>query len=188
MTMTRLKALLLITCAVALASCQSNSNVRSDTAPGVNFADFHTWGFYSPLNTDASGVSSITTQHLKNSVTREMNRAGFTYSEQNPDLLVNFGVSTRNRTTTAPSTNVGVGYHRRSSSGMGMGMSMNTNNVNTRTVTDGALTIDIVDRARNEQVWTGSTSGELPRNSSSNAGVIDSAVTSIFRQFPAPRR
>ena len=186
--MTRLKALLLITCAVALASCQSNSNVRSDTAPGVNFADFHTWGFYSPLNTDASGVSSITTQHLKTSVTREMNRAGFTYSTQDPDLQVNFGVSTRNRTEVTPSSNVGVSYHRRSMSGMGMGMSMNTNNVNTRTVTDGALTIDIVDRARNDQVWTGSTSGQLPRNSSSNAGVIDNAVTSIFRQFPAPRR
>lgn len=185
--MTRFKALFLVACTLALAACASGPNVRSDAAPGVNFADFKTWGFYSPLNTDASGVSTITTQHLRTSVTREMNAAGFTYSDNNPDLLVNFGVATRNRTTQGPSANVGVGYHRRTSSGMGMGMSMQTNNTNTRTVTDGTLVIDIVDRERNEQVWTGSIAGELPRSGAS-AEVIDRAVTQIFRQFPAPRR
>jgi hypothetical protein len=186
--MTRLKLLLLATCSLALVACASGPNVRTDMAPGVNMADFKTWGFYSPLATDRGGHSSLTTQNLRTSVTREMNQAGFTYSDNNPDLLVNFGVATRNRTTTGPSANVGVGYHTRTSSGMGMGMSMSTNNVNTRTVTDGTLTIDMIDRARNEQVWTGSVSGELPRNAStSSPDLIDRAVVAIFRQFPAPR-
>lgn len=186
--MTRLKTLLLATCALALAACASNANrVRSDTAPGVDFTQFNTWGFLTPSTAEQRGISQITVSHIQVAVRREMERRGLTYTADNPDLLVNFNVTTRQTTTSAPQANVGVSYRRGSWGGSNMGIGVQTGTSGTRQIREGTLMIDVVDRAQNQLVWTGSVEGQIPANQST-AAVVDDAVRQVFNRFPIQPR
>ena len=186
--MTRFKAILLIGCALALAGCASNANrVRSDAAPGVDFTQFNTWGFLSPTTAEQRGVSQLTVQHIQASVRREMERRGLTYTATNPDLLVNFNVTTRNVTTSAPQANVGMSYGRGSWGGSSMGIGVSTGTSGTRQVREGTLQVDVVDRAQNQMIWTASVEGQIPSNQAT-ATVVDSAVSQAFSRFPVQPR
>lgn len=182
--MTRLKALLLVACTLALAGCASSSNrVRSDTAPGVDFTQFKTWGFLAPSTAEQRGISQITVQHIQTSVRREMERRGLVYSATDPDLLVNFNVTTRNTTTSAPQANVGLSYGRGSWGGSSMGIGVSTGTSGTRQIREGTLQVDVVDRAQNQMIWTASVEGQIPANQATSA-VVDTAVSQAFSRFP----
>lgn len=175
-----------LTMALVLAACASGPNTRSDLRPGTNLASFSTYGYFSPLSTDAVGYSTLTTAHIKNAVDREMQRHGFRYSETNPDLLVNFMVTTRQTIQSSPSS-ASMTYTGWGPRGTHMGMTAGTPNV--RTVDEGTLTVDLVERASNQLVWRGAAYGRIPSNASSNpGGVIDSSVSAIFAQLPMTAR
>ena len=72
----------------------------------------NTWGSSPPSTAEQRGVTQLTVQHIQTSVRREMERRGLTYTASNPDLLVNFNVTTRNVTASAPRANVGMSYGR----------------------------------------------------------------------------
>lgn len=181
-----LRSIPLLAFALLLAACASGPNTRSDLRPGTNLASFSTYGYFSPLSTDAVGYSTLTTAHIKNAVDREMRRHGFTYSETNPDLLVNFQVTTRQTIQSSPSS-ASMTYTGWGPRGTHMGMTAGTPNV--RTVDEGTLTIDLVERVPNQLVWRGAAYGRIPSNASSNpGGVIDNAVRAIFEQLPMNAR
>jgi hypothetical protein len=186
--MTRLKALFLVACALVLAGCASSGpNVRSDFAPGVDFSQFKTWGFITPSTAQQRGVSQLTVQHVQASVRTQMERRGLVYTSENPDLLVNFDVATRTKTQSAPRANVGVSYGRGSWGGSSMGIGVQTGTSGQRQVREGTLMIDVVDRAQNQAVWSGSVQGQISNNQPT-ATVVDNAVSQVFTRFPiAPR-
>lgn len=172
----------------ALAACQSQApTIRSDAAPGVDLAAFRTFDFLVPLSTDRNGYSTLTTAQLKEAVKREMLLHGFTQAAQSPDILVNFTVSTRESVSSGSSPRVGVSYGGWSGGGLGMGIGISTGG-GARQHTVGTLTVDLVDRAANRLVWTGSAVGRLPQDAASRPqAIIDAAVQAIFAQYPARR-
>lgn len=180
------RSLVIFAFTLVLAACASGPNTRSDLRLGTNLASFSTYGYFSPLSTDAVGYSTLTTAHIKNAVDREMQRHGFRYSETDPDLLVNFQVTTRQTLVSSPSS-ASMTYTGWGPRGAHMGMTAGTPNV--RTVDEGTLTIDLVERVPNQLVWRGAAYGRLPGNVSSNpGGVIDNAVSAIFAQLPMTAR
>jgi hypothetical protein len=176
----------------ALAACQTAPappTVRSDAAPGTDFATYRTWGFHQPLSADKNGYSTITTERIKVAVEREMLRRGFTASTT-PDLYVNFDVTTREAVQASNSPSMGIsfgGFSYGGSGGGGVGVGTSTGGTSVKTVTEGTLAIDVVDRERNKLVWGGSVEGTLTKEALQDPEkTIDAAVQAVFREFPRP--
>ena len=79
----------LAACAV-LAACATGPRVRTDYDPTANFAQYKTWGWYSPIAMEQAGYSSWISERIKADVQREMEARGYRYDAAAPDLKVNF--------------------------------------------------------------------------------------------------
>jgi hypothetical protein len=173
----------------ALAACESAPEIRSQTAPGANVAAYRTYGYVDKLGTDPAGYTTLNTRFIKEAVDREMQARGYVLAAS-PDLLVNFNVASKDKvegTSTGPRTSVAVGYGgwggwRR---GYGYGVGVGIGDTDIRTVTEGTLTIDVVDAARKELLWTGSAVGRLTKAIQADPKpTIDKAVSLIFQKYP----
>lgn len=175
---------LLVLGSLMLHGCASGPSIVANSDPSADWTSFRTFGFFQPLGTDRGTVRSIMSTQLIESATREMQSAGFTRSDSNPDLLINFVVSTRETLQTRPSTSASMHHSRgRYSTWNGWSASMSTTEVVQRT--EGTLAVDIVDRARNQLVWEGAATGRVTNNTRQNQDqVLDEAIADIFTQFP----
>ena len=170
--------------AVSLAGCSTGPTIVTNSDPSVDWSQYRTFGFFSPLGTDRGTVRSLTSNQLIESTTREMEKAGFTLADSQPDLLINFVLSTRETLQTRPSSSASMHHSRgRYSTWSGWSMSASTTEVVQRT--EGTLGIDIVDRARNQLVWEGAATKRITDSTRQNqAEVLDAAIADVFAQFP----
>lgn len=176
-----------ISCAVWLAACATGPKLRSDKAPDANLSTYQTFGFMDSLATDRAGYTSLVTQHLKAAVTAEMTARGYRYSEQSPQLLINFNSNIEQRadirtTTTAAVPHYGYYYYRR---GYYSPMPYYQKEVETVRYKVGTVNVDVVDAAKKQLIWEGIAEGVLnqkdvqqPRESMSRV------VSQIFTQYP----
>ena len=170
--------------AISFAGCSSGPRIITNSDPGVDWTQYRTFGFFEPLGTDRNTVRSIMSSQLIESATREMEAAGFSLSQSNPDLLINFVVTTRETLQTRPSSSASFHHSRgRYRTWSGWSASMSTTEVVQRT--EGTLGVDIVDRARNQLVWEGAATKRVSDSTRRNQDqVLDEAITDIFAQFP----
>lgn len=182
----RLAAALTLVTALLAAGCATTGNApktRIDYDKAADFSVYRTYGFPKETGTDRGGYSTLVTSYLKNSVGTAMEARGYKYSEDHPDLLVNFFSNTRERTETRPSAGLGYGYYgyRR---GLYNAWPMYDDD---RTVTYkvGTLNIDIVDAEKKQLVWEGVAEGRVSDEEMANPKVtINAVVTELMRQYP----
>jgi hypothetical protein len=169
-----------------LAACQTRPEVRSQSAPNLDLARYTTYGFMEKPSTDTAGYTTLTTRYLEEAVSREMASRGYTRSEK-PDLLVNFHVATKDKIESrGPSFGVGYGgwggWRRGYGYNVGIGGYDDIHNY-----TEGSLTIDVVDRERNELIWSGTAVGRLTKKAQEKPQpAIEEAVDLIFAKYPRP--
>lgn len=167
-----------------LASCSSQPAVFSNADPAADFSRYKTFAFFEQLATDKkSGYESLESNFLKVAVTREMGKLGYRYGE-NPDLLVNFYINTKEKlyTRTTPSV---VGYYgfRDEYYGAWGGYAYETQ---IDQYTEGTLNIDLVDAETKKLVWEGAVVGRVTQKSLQNLEeAINAAVAIVFEQFPS---
>jgi hypothetical protein len=184
----RLRVLAPAAAAVLLvAGCAAGPRIRSQSAPNADVTRYQTYGFFEKLGTDTSTYASVLSLNLKEATSREMERRGYRRVDQGADLLVNFDVTTKDRIEsrgTAGPVGLGLGLgwgDWRYGYGWGLGI----RDTMIQTVTDGTLTVDVVDRAKNEIVWSGSAASQVTsRTLDDPKGAIDAAVPKIFERFP----
>jgi hypothetical protein len=168
---------------LALAACETLPVIRTEIAPGTNLSAYHSYDYFEKPSTDRRGYTTITTRSVEAAIDREMTARGYVRGP-NPDLKINFNIAKRDKLTTYPGPGYGVGFggwrH-----GYGWGLGFN-NSADVETITEGTLTVDLVDRVKNELVWSGSAVRTLdakvldqPRKA------IDQAINLIFAKFPA---
>lgn len=176
--------LLLAGLTLLLAACSSGPRITANSDPAADWTQYQTFGFFEPLTTDRGSVRSLTSTQLIASATREMEARGLRRVDSNPDLLINFMLSTRETLQTRPSTSASASWGRsRYSTWRGYSVGMSTNEVVQRT--EGSLGIDVVDRARNQLVWEAVATKTVTNSTRNNQQqVLDSAVTDMFQQFP----
>ena len=178
----RLSILVPLALTIGLAACQSGPQVRTQSAPAVDVLKYQTFGFVDHPDTDRSGYTTITTGYLKEAVSREMLARGYTQSAR-PDLVVNFIVGSKDKAESAPGPAVGVGYGRWGYRGFGWGLGYGGRDV--RTITEGSLTIDVVDHGQSALIWSGTAAGRLTKQTLNNPQpAIDAAVAAIFAKYP----
>jgi hypothetical protein len=181
-----LRALILAgTAALALGACATTSGptVRVDADPTANMASYGTYSFFEPFGTDRSGAATPLGNTVKQALRREMDVRGLRYVESGGDLMVNAGVKSSDKTdvSTMPTMDPYFGY-RGGRYNPWVGYSQETI---VRQYTEGTLTIDLVDRARKQLVWSGAAFGRVTDKVRNNPqGAVDTAVREIFARYP----
>lgn len=175
------RALALASCLAILTACASKPIVRTQSAPALDLQKYRSFGFVEHPDTDKAGYTTLTTQFLKDAVTREMLARGYAQSAQ-PDLLVNFTTGSKDKVEGDSWPDVGLSWGHWSR-GWGWGGMWGGRDI--RTVTEGSLTIDVVDERQKELLWSGTAKGRVTSRDEDNPQTaLDKAVSAIFTQYP----
>lgn len=181
------KLLTLSALALLAAGCATTRAPQSriDYDRQADFSVYRTYGFPKETGTDRGGYSTLVTSYFKNSISTAMEARGYKYSEEKPDLLVNFFMNTRDRTETSnhPKMSMGYGYY---------GYRYGLYNAwpmydEDRTVTYqiGTINVDIVDAEKKQLVWEGVSEGRVTEEQMANPRVtVNAVVTELLRQYP----
>lgn len=176
-----LHLLLTVIAAALLAGCATGPRIFANEDPAAEFNRYRTYDFASPLGTDRAEYSSLLTEYLRQATARELEARGYTRA-RNPDLLINFYVNTRERIRSTSTMAPGYGYYgyRRGYYGVWGGYETTVTQY-----TEGTLTIDVVDRARNQLVWEGTAVGRTREEDRENLkGAVDEVVALVFMEYP----
>lgn len=168
-----------------LAGCASGPRIITNADPVTDLGAFQTFDFMQPLSTDRDGVRTLLSTHLIEATTRELESAGMRRDTENPQLLVNFFVSTREtiETRTVPMS-ASMSYRRGRYSPWG-GYSISASTVEVVQRTEGTINVDLVDVSRNQLVWEGAAIGRVTdRSRRELEQTVSSAIADIFARFP----
>ena len=175
---------LLVMLTLLLSACVAiGPTIHSNATPQVNLNQYKSFGFFDKLDTDQR-YESLLSQYLKASTKEEMLRRGFKFTQDSPDLLINFrqDVVDKQALKQFPVTHQG-GYY--SSGGRLYYDTWVGFEPYLEKYQQGILTIDIVDRQQNKMIWQGAAVEEV---SQEKLATLDSAipkiVNAIFEQFP----
>jgi hypothetical protein len=183
----RVAAAFALTAALFAAGCATTSGpkTRIDYDKAADFSVYRTYGFPKETGTDRGGYSTLVTSYLKSAMSSQMEARGYKYSEDHPDLLVNFYMNTRERTEIRPDARASVGYgYYGYRYGLYNAWPMYDED---RTVTYkvGTLNLDIVDAEKKQLVWEGVAEGRVNEDELQNPKVaINGVVTELMRQYP----
>lgn len=170
--------------AALVAGCASGPSIYVNADPAANFAGYRTYNFMNPLGTDRPGYSSVLSEYLRTAASRELEARGYTKSD-NPDLLVNFNVQTKEKiqSSTMPAGPAYGGYYGYRSGYYGVWGGYETT---VTQYTEGTLTVDVVDAARKQLAWDGTAVGRVREEARKNLQpAIDKVMTQIFAKFPS---
>ncbi|HEX8426613.1 DUF4136 domain-containing protein [Hymenobacter sp.] len=169
---------------LAFTAC-SPVRVKSTTqTPGVNFTTYKTYNFMDVTARNEAAFQGPTTsiEALKSAVSRELERRGYQRSDS-PDLLVNIGVVTQEKTQTRQTTiydaplYIGQRRYRWQSQEVPVG-----------TYAEGTATVDVVDAARNERIWQGVAASTLSKDPEKLTSRINEGITEMFEKYPVTPR
>jgi hypothetical protein len=163
-----------------LGGCASSGpTVVSNTAPGVKFKSFESYNFIQPLGTDRRDARTPMSSMLMNSTMREMAERGLRRSDESPDLLVDFIVTTEERLDvrqTPNSTTMHRSHWNRSFS------TWPTYQTTVRQYTQGTLIIDLIDMRANAVIAEGIAEGRI-RSSEFSQSQADELVRAIVKDI-----
>jgi hypothetical protein len=171
-----------------LAACASTlaPTIRVNSAPDASFSAYGSFGFPAQTGTDRGGYSTIVTSYFKSAVREQMERRGYRYVDENPDLLVNFFANVRERTEVRTSPAFGRGYYGYRHGLYGAWpLYEYDRDVDTVTYPIGTANIDIVDAKRKQLIWEGIAEGRI-RDADMNQPqqAINTVVAQLFERFP----
>lgn len=171
--------------AVALmCACATGPDIHRDINPAAEFANYKTFGYFSPLATDRAGYESVLTTRLKDATRRAMEAKGYVYSESNPDLLLNFFANVQEKQELRATPAMGYYGYRRGFYG-GYGATM----VETVTYREGTLSLDLIEARRKLLVWQATAEGSVSSEARNNPGAaIDAVVAELMAPLPSAGR
>jgi len=174
--------------AVLLASCASKPTIESDYDHTMDFSQYKTYGFFSPMGIENPNYSSIFGSIFRDAISREMESRGYTMSD-NPDLMINVSGRLQDKTkvTTTSDPYMSGGYYgyRRGAYGTWGGYGYGTT-THVSNYTEGTINVDMVDRAQKRMVWEGVAVGRVneKRSNDETREAINSGITEMFAGYP----
>lgn len=168
------KILILGLVLTTLAGCQA-VRVNQDYAVGTDFSKYKTFAYFKQ-GIDQADVSELDKKRILRALDTEMQRRGFTKSE-NPDVVVSFFTDAQERVDVF--NNMGWGWGGWGWGGFGWGYG---NNVST--TTEGVLYIDFIDAKSKELIWQGIGRAALKSTPEAKIERTNEMVQEILSQFP----
>jgi len=172
-----------------LTSCASGPQIQSDFDPTVDFSQYKTFMFFSPMSVEGQNYSTLYGRQFRVSIAREMLARGYVEAE-NADLGINVSARLQEKTKVTQSTDpmMHAGYygyrHGFYDPWMSYGFGTSTN---VSQYTQGTVNVDIVDLAQKRMVWEGVGIGRVKegRSNSEIRAAIDTGVTTMFEGYPS---
>lgn len=186
-----LKYVALLSFLLTVAGCASGPTYRSDYDRAADFGSYRTYGYVDELGTDKAGYSSLVTGHFRDAVDREMQALGYTYTENDPDLLVNFAANVHEvvdvRSRPGPTVGMGVGYggYYGYRTGFYGTWPMYETEVETVRYKEGTANVDVIDADERRLIWEGVAEGRLSEEAMQNPReAISRTIAGIFERYP----
>ena len=182
-----LKSVLLIVVIGLLTACTSGPNIRSDYDRSVDFSQYKTYGYYSPMGIENPNYSSLLGQMFRDAIDVQMKQRGYVQSN-NPDVLFNVSArmedKTRVTTTQSPAMYGGGYYGYRGGlydpwGGYGYGTSTHVSQY-----TEGTVNIDMVDPRLKRMLWEGVAIGRVNDKNDNLREDIMTGVAEMFEGYP----
>ena len=183
--MLRKWTLILVAAALSAGCATQAPKTRIDYDKSGDFSVYRTYGFPKETGTDRGGYSTLITSYFKNAVSTAMEARGYKYTEERPDLLVNFFMNVRERTElrSEPRYAAGFGYY-----GYRYGLyTAWPYYEQDRSVTYrvGTINVDIVDAGKKQLVWEGVAEGRVTDEMMDNPKLtVNAVVSDLMRQYP----
>jgi hypothetical protein len=160
---------------LVLSGCATQSSAvrvdkAADTDPACGTFDWR------PASADAA---SLTDQRVRAAALKKLEEKGYTLSTEKPDCQIAYVLSTQDLAKPKPRVGVGVGGGSGGARG-GIGVSVP---IGSHKQQIGTFTLDVVDVAKNAQVWSGSMDVDLQEQQISDEEA-DQAVSVILGKFP----
>jgi hypothetical protein len=158
-----------------LAGCvSSGSRVRVDQVEG-ELPKCRTFAWHA-IEGD---VTSLTDQRVRTAVMNQLEAKGYQESPDKPDCRIAYHLTTREIPRARPGVGVGVGGGSRGVGG-GIGISLP---IGQRAGFTGTFTLDVIDAAKNTQVWTGSIDADL-READISDSEAQQLAEQVLGEFP----
>ncbi len=170
-----------------LAGCSSGPNIISDYDHDAPFETYNTYNFMEGAGPDSSNYQSFFSQYMITAITIEMEKRGYTKSDD-PDLLLNFNAvlqdKTKITTTSAPPPMGGYYGYRGGYYGAWGGYGYGTE-TRVSEYTEGTFNIDIVDAKQKQLIWEAVGVGRVTQKKLENLeqGVME-GVPNFFALYP----
>ena len=162
------------TAILVLSGCATQSSaVRVDKADTELACRTFDWR---PASADAA---SLTDQRVRAAALKQLEDKGYTLSTEKPDCQIAYGLSTQDLAKPKPRVGVGVGGGSGGARG-GIGVSVP---IGSHKQQVGTFTLDVVDVAKNAQVWSGTMDVDIQAQQISDEEA-DEAVRAILEKFP----
>lgn len=176
------QALILVACAMILGACSTGPKIFVNNVPNENIEGFKTYNFDSRLGTDEKdGVRSAISQFLMNATSRELEQRGYVRSE-NPDMLVNFDLRTKEKIQ-ARSSSYGGRYGYRGYGGYG------GYDTTVTQYTQGTLSVALIDNTVEGDdkplAWEGIAEGRMSDKARANLEeAVNTVIGDLFARYP----
>jgi hypothetical protein len=152
----------------------SNSRVRVDQVEG-ELPNCRTFAWHS-IEGD---VTSLSDGRVRAAVMQQLEAKGYQESPDKPDCRIAYHLTTREIPQAKPGVGVGVGGGSRGVGG-GIGISLP---IGQRGGFAGTFTLDVIDAAKNAQVWTGSVDANL-REAEISESEAQQLAEVVLGEFP----
>jgi hypothetical protein len=156
------------------AASAPRSNVRVDQAEsGPPTCQTFDW---LPASKDAV---SLTEQRVRAAAIEQLQAKGYAHSTEKPDCRITYVLDMRERPKPKPNVGVGAGG---GSGGIGGGIGVSLP-IGRKSEQVGTFTLDVIDAAKNAQVWSGSFEASFDATEL-NEDEARSAVKKVLARFP----
>jgi len=172
----------LLALAAILSGCASGPTVIVNADPSADLMSLRTFDFMKPLSTDRGNIQTLLSTQLIAATTDELVKRGWQHQQNNPDVVINFLLETHEQIRSR-NTGASVSTMHRSGRYGGWGATMSTPTI--EQTTQGALSIDMIDPARNQMIWEGTATNRVTdRMRENQEESVREFVTAILADFP----
>lgn len=169
-------SILPIALAGGLAACATPTDrVRVDQAEG-GLPHCRTFAWHAA----PGDVTSLTDQRVKSAVMAKLKDKGYQEVADKPDCRIAYHLTTREIPKSKPGVGVGVGG---GSGGIGGGIGVSLP-IGRKSGFTGTFTLDVIDNAKNAQVWSGSLDAQLAAADISEGEAQDLAAE-VLSAYPS---
>ena len=181
------RVFLVLTTFALMTACASSTKIHSDYDHSVDFSQYKTYGYYSPMGIENPNYSSLLGQMFRDAIDTQMKQRGYVKSS-NPDVLFNVSARLEDKTrvtTTSDPMMYGGGYYGYRGGmydpwgGYGYGTSTHVSQY-----TQGTVNIDMVDPRLKRMLWEGVAIGRVNDKNDNLREDVMTGVAEMFAGYP----
>jgi len=172
-----------------ITACSTPVKIHSDYDHSIDFSQYKTYGYFSPMGIENPNYSSLMGQMFRDAIDAQMLPKGYVKSD-NPDILINVSAKLQDKTkvtTTSDPMMYGGGYYGYRGGmydpwgGYGYGTSTHVSQY-----TEGTVNVDMVDIKQKRMIWEGIAIGRVNEKESNPELRADimSGVAEMFENYP----